>query len=412
MLEIIPVPHALVPVDSAAADQISGPNYDEFQSDLEIWELIQTTPQSILRVTMAHSDAASPEEFLVEGSTEALDRAAENLAALRKTAGVETRHDLIWVYEIEKASLGSRQIGLGGLAPTSTIRTEENPSGTVIRNEAIRPKKAQGRADLIERTQSMVGTVNLAVEDQSGELERRLREVADSRQPNFETTDELGFDHRVWLVEKGETQTQLIDALQAEPVAYVADGNHRSAAAVQAGLPYFLTVFFALGGLRIAPYNRLVATEMKSDALLEALRGPFETTQRASSEPFQPVDSHHIGLYVDSQWYELTPRPGTYDPTNAAESIDADLVQRQVFAPILDMEDPRDDRINFVGGNKDAEYLAARVDAGEYRFALTLPPVTLKQFAEVCRQNRFMPPKSTWFEPKIRSGLVVGIELG
>lgn len=411
MLEIIPVPHALVPVDTAAAGQVSGPNYDEFQSDQEIWELIQSTPNSILRVTMSHCDAPTPADFLEEGSPESLDHALKNLDELTQSRLMRSVSNVLWVYEIEKESIGSRQIGLGGLTPTTGIRTVDNPKGRIIRNEEIRPKKAKGRADLIRHTRSMVGTVNLAVEDLSGQLEGMLKDHAASLAPDFEATDELGFRHRVWLVEGGATQEKFIAALAEEPAAFVADGNHRSAAAVQAGLPHFLTVFFVLKGLRIAPYNRLVSADLAFGELVTRLATSFEVTPRDSRDPYQPHETHHLGLYGEGRWYDLKPHPNTFDPANAAESIDADIVQRKIFADLLGMDDPRDDRINFVGGNKSAAYLAARVDSGEYRFALTLPPVTPAQFAEVCRQNRFMPPKSTWFEPKIRSGLVIGLEL-
>jgi uncharacterized protein (DUF1015 family) len=129
----------------------------------------------------------------------------------------------------------------------------------------------------------------------------------------------------------------------------------------------------------------------------------------AGPAAYRPKVIHDIGLYLEGHWYRLMPRADSYDAGNAAESIDADIVQRHVFAAILGLDNPRDKKINYVGGNKDAAWLAAEVDAGRYRLALSMAPVTMEQFVAVCEQNRFMPPKSTWFDPKIRSGLVVAL---
>ena len=121
---------------------------------------------------------------------------------------------------------------------------------------------------------------------------------------------------------------------------------------------------------------------------------------------FRPDGIHEYGLYTFGTWHRLRPKPGSFDPNDAAGSIDAEIIQRNLFEAVLGISDPRDERLNFVGGNKDSAYLKSRVDAGEYDFALSLAPVTMEQFVAVCEQNAFMPPKSTWFDPKIRSGLV------
>ena len=115
------------------------------------------------------------------------------------------------------------------------------------------------------------------------------------------------------------------------------------------------------------------------------------------------------GCIIAGQWFRLVPKAGTFDPQDAAASIDSDIIQRNLFEGVLGISDPRDDRLNFVGGNKDSACLKSQVDAGDYDFALSLAPVTMEQFVAVCEQNQFMPPKSTWFDPKIRSGLVTAL---
>lgn len=411
MITVLPVHRALVPADSRAAVQVSAPNYDEFQGDLEVWEKIRERPESILTVTMAHCAVDRPESILVQDSREALAKAADNMLRMRESALTRTVDDVLFVYEItDPLRPDVRQIGLGGMARTAEIRTAERPGGTIVRNEGVREEKARGRADLILATQAFVGTVNHAVEDLDGELEDALLEWADTHEPQLEVDDERGCAHRVRLVRAPETVRRFQALMAAEPLAYVADGNHRSAAAAMLGLEGYLGVFFPAASLGLAPYNRLVeGPELARSDLLALLGRSFRVEAIQGVEGFQPTEAHEVGLYAGGQWHRLVPKPGSFDPANAAESIDADIVQRNLFAGALAITDPRDDRLTFVGGDRDALYLRARVDSGEFAYAVTLAPVTMEQFMMVCRQGRMMPPKSTWFQPKLRMGLVIAL---
>ncbi len=411
MVTLNPIPRALVPVDSDAAQAICSPNYDEFQSDREIFELLQRQPASILRVTMPHACAASPNEMLAEGSEDALRAARARMGELRDGPLTETRCDAMLLYEIvDPCRPSTRQIGLGGLAPSKDILTDSSPDGTIVRNEGVRPKKARGRADLIQATRSIIGTVNNTVEDAHGEYARSLEACADGRAPNFTALAEDGCRHRIWLLPDSLERDSLVETLRAEPFAYVADGNHRSAAAAMLGLEGFMAVVFPASSMGLAPYNRLVGGAAQSaDHWRAALSESFEVGPSPAEGDYQPTATHRIGFYADGTWLELAPRPGSYDPENAAQSIDAAIVQRRVLDEACDISDPRDGRLTFVGGDRDAAYLRRRVDDGEFAFAVTLPPVTMQQFLDVCRQRRMMPPKSTWFSPKIRSGLVMAL---
>lgn len=411
MVTIRPVRRALVPVDTDAAERVSAPNYDEFQGDEEVFQVIRERPECILRITMAHCAVPSEEDILRQDSDTALERAAENLEGLVQSGRTRVARDVLFVYEIEDPHRdGVRQIGLGGMAATDEIRTDENPEGTIVRNEGIREKKAEGRARLIRATDAFIGTVNLAVEDREDHFLRVLEDYADAHEEDFHATDERGCTHRVWLVSNAADVGGLTTDLAAEPRAYVADGNHRSAAAAALGLEGFLAVVFPASTMGLAPYNRLVERpRMGASELTQALEKSFEVDELSGVEAFQPGVTHEIGLYVDGDWYRLTPREGTYDPDSAVETVDADIVQRLFFADVLGIEDPRDPRLTFVGGDRDAYYLRERVDSGEFAYAVTLPPVTMEQFIQVCRQGRFMPPKSTWFQPKLRMGLVLAL---
>lgn len=406
-----PITRALVPVNSAAAFQVSAPNYDEFQSDKEVWDLLQARPENVLRITMPHCHVANAADMLEDGCPDALAHATSEMRVFEKNPLMKEVRDVLWVYAITSPKRPEvPQLGVGGFGLTSEIRTDKTPHGSVVRNEGIRPEKAEGRAQLLKATSADFGTVNLAVNDTRGELLAALTEITKSRPCDFETLDEDQNHHASWLISDEATKSQLMSLLAREPAAYVADGNHRSAAAAALGLDHFLTVFFPTSRLGLEPYNRLLPLNgLTAGQFLEKLSANFAVKPLGKIPPYRPKTVGVFGLYLGGEWYELTPRAGSFNPDNAAESIDSDIIQRWIIDAILGMADARDKRINYVGGNKDAAYLVDRVDAGDYDFALSLAPVTMQQFVDVCEQNLFMPPKSTWFDPKIRSGLVVAL---
>lgn len=411
MPTIDPVARALVPVDSSAADAFGAPNYDEFQSDREVWDLLQERPHSVLRVTMPHCDVPTPDAIGADDSDDALARAGANMRRLIDDPRTRMVEHMLWVYEITRPEhRDTPQIGLGGMARTDEIRTPGNPAGAIIRNEGIREAKARGRARLTQATGADMGTVNLALDDASGDLQRALESYAGANPASFATDDELANHHRVWIV-TDPAQIERFRALVArEPRAYVADGNHRSAAAAMLGYSHYLAVFFPAKTMTIAPYNRLVEdAEVSAETVLPAIEGPFEVEAYTGQGAFQPQRTHEIGFYDGRAWRLLRPRPGTFDPSDAAQDIDADIVQRQLFSRVFGIHDARDDRLTFVGANRNVAWLQRQVDAGHFRYAVTLPPVTMEQFIRVCLQDKLMPPKSTWFVPKVRSGLVMAL---
>lgn len=411
MVTIRPVRRALVPVNSDAAQRTSAPNYDEFQSDLEIWQMLQERPENVLRVKMPHCHVTKKEDIYAEDDPKALDHAEEQWKWLRECGLLKESPGTMWVYQIVSPKRpDAPQMGLGGYGRTAEIRTPSTPDGVIIRNEGIRQEKAEGRARLIRRIKAYIGTVNLAVRDDSGKLLAALEAAAASRSYDYEATDEAGNIHRVWLVTKADEIAKFTALMAAEPAAYVADGNHRSAAAASLGYEEFLTVFFPTSRLGLEPYNRLLPSNgLTRDQFFAKLGESFDIKHLGKVSPYRPESVNTMGIYFDGEWSVVTPKPGVFNKNDAAESIDSDIVQRLIIDKILGMPDGRDKRINYVGGNKDAAYLQARVDAGEYDLAISLAPVTMDQFCAVCEQNKFMPPKSTWFDPKIRSGLVMAI---
>ena len=412
MVTITPVRHALIPVDSSAAALLSAPNYDEFQSDLEVWELLRGNPANVLRVTMAHCDADSPGAIGRADTPAALARAATNMDELRASELTREVHHVLWVYEIEDPERpGLRQVGLGGMARTAEIRTDATPEGTIIRNEGIREAKARGRANLFRATDAIIGVVNNGVDDRSGRLQRDLEAHADALSPDLEVVDQGGNRHRVWIVRQPQAVQRFQERLAGEPHAYVADGNHRSAAAAMLGCEHFLSVFFPARTMGIRPYNRLVRVPARTpEQLTAALREKFALDTPDAAGPYQPTETHDIGLYASGcGWLRLRPIAGTFDPDDAAGAIDSGIVQKNLFSRLLGIADAGDERLTFVGSNKDVTWLQREVDEGRAIYAVTLAAVTMDEFIDVCSQGRHMPPKSTWFEPKVRTGLVMAL---
>jgi len=406
-----PVERALVPVDSDAAERVSGSNYDEFQENTEIWEILKSKPDNILKVTMAHCDVAQAEDITAENSDEALARAAENMHHLIESDSTQTLNNILWIYEIKDPKRPNvRQIGLGGMMETNQIRTDQIPNGPIIRNEGVHDHKVQGRVLLVKKTQSVIGTVNLAIDDTSGQVASELEAYANSKACDYSATDQADNLHQIWIVKDSDVQTKFIQLLKSEPYAYVADGNHRSMAAVKLGHTHFLGVCFTSDRMGLAPYNRLVKADIiPLDTFKTCLEPFFEVEELTDIDAYQATASDEIGIYTQGAWLRLKPRPNAFDPENSVQTIAADIVQRKLFDSIFGIKDAKDDRLKYVGGNKDPHYLKQKVDDGTYTYAVTLAPVTMQQFIDVCQQNRFMPPKSTWFSPKIRSGLVIAL---
>ena len=378
MVTVRPVPRALVPLNTEAAERLS---------------------------------ASGDEEFPAHLPDEALEWAANSLARLEASPLTRVAEGVLVVYEVvDPRREGVRRIGLAGMAVTGEIRTVDRPRGTIVRNEGIREETARGQARLMQRTGASIGMVQLLVEDGDGRLATALRACADARTEEFHALDGRGRIHRVWIEDDPGTISVLTAALAREPRAYVADGNHRTAAAVALGLDQFLAVFFPAGTMRLAPYNRLVrAPRVPLRGILPAIEKGFRVEALPGADAFQPTATHEIGLYGAHEWHRLTPMDGIFNPASAVETVDADIVQRHLFDEVLGIHDPRDGRLTFVGADRSVSWLRRRVDSGEYAYAVTLPPVAMEQFIQVCRQGRFMPPKSTCTQPKVLMGLVVAL---
>ena len=233
-----------------------------------------------------------------------------------------------------------------------------------------------------------------------------------------------GFRHQFWVISDEADIETITNTFATIPSLYIADGHHRSAAAALVGAEkaklnphttgleeynYFMAVCFPASQLTILDYNRVVKdlNGMTADQFLKALETDFTVADKGTDN-YRPQHLHEFSLYLDGRWYSLVARPGTYDDNDPIGVLDVDISSRLIFDKLLGIHDLRTDkRIDFVGGLRGLGELKRRVDSGEMKMALALYPVTMKQIMNIADSGKIMPPKATWFEPKLRSGLVI-----
>jgi uncharacterized protein (DUF1015 family) len=294
---------------------------------------------------------------------------------------------------------------------------EDYFNDVVKKHEFTRQEKEKDRIDHMLAIEAQTGNVFLAYRDVAG-VNDLINEWKTSHQPVYDFTADDKIRHTIWII-NADDRIDTITSLFATsvPNTYIADGHHRaaSAAKVSRQLPnnenakYFLTTIFPASELTILDYNRLVKdlNGFTKENFISLLQEDFMITD--SSEPVKPSALHEFGMYLDHQWYILTSKKGTFnqDPIGV---LDVTILSKNILDNILDIKDQRTDkRIDFVGGIRGLSELERRVDCGEMKLAFSLYPVSIKQLFDIADSGNVMPPKSTWFEPKLRDGLLTHI---
>lgn len=383
---------AIVPTP-AQAQAVAAPPYDVLSSE-EARLRAAGNPLSFLHVSKPEIDL--PEGVAADDPT-VYAKAAENMARIEAGGAVgptESAH--LYVYRAEAS--GRRQTGVAGAAPVEAYR-----DGRIRRHELTRPAKVMDRARQIEAVGAHTGPVMLSHRDDATVAEAVAAVAAGS--PALEAEID-GVRHSVWVAD-GDAGAALVEAVRRLDTLYVADGHHRSEAATRVGGPRFLVVAFPESEMRILDYNRVVRDlgGRSPEEFLAALGGAFAVSP--SESPVRPDRRGRFGLYLAGRWYGLALRAAPAENGDPTAALDAEILSRTVLAPLLGIEDVRNDpRIDFVGGNRGLDGLAARVDWGEMAAAFALYPVSLRQLFAVADAGRVMPPKSTWFEPKLADGLL------
>lgn len=294
--------------------------------------------------------------------------------------------------------------------------------GRIKKHELTRRDKEEDRMKHVRINNANVEPVFFAFPD-NAELEAIIKEVT-SGAPEYDFTAEDGFGHHFWVIEDDDTIKKITALFAQIPSLYIADGHHRSAAAALVGhekalansahtgdeeYNYFLAVAFPASHLQIIDYNRVVKdlNGLTVDAFLEQLRKNFDIEEKGE-DIYKPTKLHNFSIYVGGKWYSLTAKEGTYNDNDPIGVLDVTISSDLILRDILGIHDLRTDkRIDFVGGIRGLGELKKRVDSGEMSLALALYPVSMKQLIDIADTGNIMPPKTTWFEPKLRSGLVI-----
>jgi uncharacterized protein (DUF1015 family) len=256
------------------------------------------------------------------------------------------------------------------------------------------------------------------------ELDNMIMEYAKNHEPEYDFTADDGVGHHFWVIKDKDMISRIIAFFKEMPAVYVADGHHRTAAAALVGKEkreanpnhtgneeynYFLAVHFPDNQLTIIDYNRVVKdlNGHTPEEFLKKLENGF-VVKEMGEDIYKPDALHNFSMYLEGKWYSLTAKDDTYDDNDPIGVLDVTILTNQVLDPVLGIEDlRRSKRIDFVGGIRGLGELKRRVDSGEMKVAFALYPVSMKQLIDIADSGKIMPPKTTWFEPKLRSGLVV-----
>ena len=390
----------------ALAEKVAAPPYDVLDR-AEASQQAEGNPYSFLHVTRSEIDL--PENVHVYSHI-VYEKAGENIRSLLQK-GVLVREDKPCYYLYRLTMNGHVQTGL---VCTSSVQDYEQDR--IKKHEFTRPEKEQDRINHIRISGAQTGNVFMAYQPVA-EMDSLVDDWTSSHLPLYDFVAEDGIGHCIWVVDDAQTVDLITRIFQTKvPATYIADGHHRaaSAAKVKAALgeqadpaaDFFLTTIFPANQLKIMDYNRVVRdlNGMTAAEFRSALTEHFTVTEQA--EPVKPASLHTFGMYLEGRWYQLEAKPGTWteDPIGV---LDISILSTHVLDRLLGIRDQRTDkRIDFVGGIRGLAALSLRVDSGEMAVAFSLHPVTIEQLIAIADSGAVMPPKTTWFEPKLRDGLL------
>jgi uncharacterized protein (DUF1015 family) len=395
------------------ASQLASKPYDVLTSE-EARAEAKDNPFSFLHVTKSEIDL--PENTDVHSKT-VYQKAKENLLKFINKDDVLFREEKPCYY-IYQLKMPARPEGGGngrsqtGLVCVSSV--EDYKVDIIKKHEFTRPEKEKDRIDHMLSIEAQTGNVFLAYRDVM-EVNALINGWKTTQKPVYDFTATDGIQHTIWIIDRDIVINSITQLFNTNvPFTYIADGHHRaaSAAKVSKQMPdsedakYFLTTIFPASQLVILDYNRVVKDldGLSAEKMIARLQDDFFIT--LSPEPVKPSQLHEFGMYLEGQWYILTSRKGTYsnDPVGI---LDITILSDNILSKILDIKDQRTDkRIDFVGGIRGLKELEKRVNSGEMKIAFSLFPVTVEQLFAIADSGKVMPPKSTWFEPKLRDGLL------
>lgn len=389
------------------AGQVASLPYDVFNSS-EARQAANGNPNSFLHITKSEIDLPDETDPY---AAEVYEKARTNLAAFM-SRDILFRENKSCYYIYRLTMQGKSQTGLVAL---SSI--DEYEHNLIKKHELTRPEKEMDRIRHIKIAGAQTGNVFLAYRQQK-DIDQLIENWVQVKSPVYDFTATDQIQHTIWVISDDQTIAALTELFATQvPCTYIADGHHRAASAakvrhniegtVPEGANYFLTTLFPANQLRILDYNRVV-TDLNGhsiDSILAAVAAQFEI-ESCGAQKVLPEAPHVFGMYLGNQWYRLTSLPGTFSDDPIGQ-LDVTILQDNLLAPILGIGDQRTDkRIDFVGGIRGLAELERRVNSGDMAIAFSLYPVTADQLFAIADSGQVMPPKSTWFEPKLRDGLL------
>lgn len=391
------------------ASKVAAPPYDVLSSE-EARQMAGDNPYSFLHINKPEIDL---EPGIDPYDERVYQKGAENFRRFLQE-GILFQEDRPCFYVYQQETEDHRQVGLVACASV-----EEYEKGVIKKHELTRPDKENDRVQHILHLRAQVGPVFLMFK--SNEELERLLENATQGTPEYDFEAE-GVRNTAWVVRDQQLIEAIQKAFQRLDALYVADGHHRSAAAMrvkqqmqqqnphhtgQEEYNFFLSVISPHTHLKILDYNRVVQDlkGLRASEFLERVKEKFQVEQ-VGDQPYRPARKHEFGMYLAGQWYRLVAKPGTYREDDPVDRLDVSILQKNLLEPLLGIQDPRKDkRIDFIGGIRGLQALQKKVDEEGWAVAFALFPTSIDDLIAIADAGKIMPPKSTWFEPKLRSGL-------
>jgi uncharacterized protein (DUF1015 family) len=371
-------------------------------------------PYSLLHITKPEIDLPVDMD---EHAPEVYAKAVENFRLFQDKGWLkQDEKDKLYIYA--QTMDGRTQYGIVGCAGV-----DDYMNGIIKKHELTRKDKEEDRMKHVRDTNANIEPVFFAYPAVS-EIDVIIKNIVDHQTPEYDFITDEGFGHHFWVIDDEKIITHIIGLFKNIPFTYVADGHHRTAAAALVGnekklnnrnhtgneeYNFFMAVHFPDNQLHIIDYNRLVKdlNGLSTESFLSALNNTFEVKAHGNGI-YKPAKLHEFSMYLGGKWYSLNAKPGTYDDNDPIGVLDVTILSNLVLDKILGITDLRTSkRIDFVGGIRGLGELCRRVDNGEMAVAFALYPVSMQQLINIADSGNIMPPKTTWFEPKLRSGLVI-----
>ena len=393
------------------ADQVASRPYDVLNS---VEAKNEAGEKSLLHIIKPEIDF---DPIADEHSQPVYDRAVENFQKWQERGWlVPDEKEMYYIYA--QTMNGRTQYGL-----VAAANVDDYMTGKIKKHELTRKDKEDDRMIHVRIQNANLEPVFFAYPDVD-EMNKIISEYVASHDPEYDFVAPDGFGHTFWKIDDDKIINRITEIFRDIPALYVADGHHRTAAAARVGAEkreqnpnhtgdeeynYFLAVIFPASQLHVIDYNRVVRdmNGLTPGQFLEKLRESFDVVDMGT-DIYKPNQLHNFGMYLDGRWYSLTAKPGTYNDSDPIGVLDVTVLSNLVFDKILNLGDLRTSkRIDFVGGIRGLGELQKRVDSGEMAAAFAMYPVTMQQIIDIADTGNIMPPKTTWFEPKLRCGLVI-----